>query len=178
MKRFYFVWSFVLAALTGAIGFVAKPPAYVNVPVPFPVEVRVEVPVHHWHGIETEVLADEEWVESSVQYWTTEIARRFPDAYVFVCHGGEDMDGVWNIYPAGGIPMPVQDLVDMLRAKNPDRKIVLIVCNPGDDKIHGKNVFYAHASVWGFPDRATDASVRSQIEPESVGNIFEFIEGE
>jgi hypothetical protein len=137
--------------------------------------------VHVWHGLETIQLVHDEGVPESVEAWKVEIARRFPDAFVLFSHGGDNDKGVWTCYAEPGSKMrgkPVQQVADELHAKFPDRKIVLIMCNPGHHRITTPNVYYALDSVWFETDRSTDATERARAVPEFVGNIFEFVTGD
>lgn len=142
-----------------------------------PQYMTVEKAVHHWHGLELEnhVLFPD--ATEAIEFWKVEVSRRFPDAFVFVCHGNEEYDGKWVARPQDGMaPIPVQELADQLRQRFPDRVIVLLICNPGADVINTPGVYYALANVWYFPDRTgLGLPDRAIDDPTSVGNIYEFV---
>ena len=123
--------------------------------------------------------------------WEQEVGRRFSNAVVAVCHGGDvTFDGKhWLCQPWGGPGglEPIEWLIDREQHLFPGRTLVILCCNPHHDVIHGHaNVFYATGSVWCVPDRAAiDAPApanrytldgRSTNDPDNVGNIFEFVE--
>lgn len=99
----------------------------------------------------------------------------------------------------------IDDVLNKERAEFPTRTIVVLSCNPCHLVVHGHpNCFYSPSSVWCIPDRniasaeENDAKIHQQIDgpneadddspapvvrvdrsvadPETVGNIFEFIE--
>jgi hypothetical protein len=123
------------------------------------------------------------------QSWQQEIARRFPDAIVIACHGGDDDNGTWTLYPDKFDPllslftdnpvfhplptMPVEDYVANIQKLRPGREIVLLVCNPEHHTLKLKGVAYAMDSVWTIPDRAQ--LPRTTLDPKAAGNIFEFV---
>lgn len=134
--------------------------------------------------------------------WQKEIGRRFHNAVGVLAHGGELETGRW-ICLDGQTPVHldlVADLAAREQAKYPGRTIVMLCCNPGHIAIHNlPGVYYATSSVWCEPDRDVpmqadtnclrtlndppafepivgNSVVRSDIEPDDVGNIFEFVE--
>jgi hypothetical protein len=84
-------------------------------------------------------------------------------------------------------------------AKYPGRTVVLLACNTGHLKLGIPGVYYAKSSVWCVPDRNVADFIelqfhrlgifdrkaqvvfvprpksRWQVEPDLVGNIFEFV---
>lgn len=121
--------------------------------------------------------------------WKVEVQRRFPDAIVVSCHGGDDENGVWCLWgdtfdPLASVltgksmfrqlpPVPVEDFVRNIQKQRPGRQIVLLVCNPEHHTLKAKGVAYAMDSVWTIPDRAI--LPRSGDKPGDLGNIFEFV---
>lgn len=85
--------------------------------------------------------------------WKTEIARRFPNAFVVFVHGNETADGIWACQTMNGM-VPVADIVLYWQSKYPKRTIVLLSCNPGHLTLGVPGVYYFRNSVWLVPDRA------------------------
>lgn len=135
-------------------------------------------PIHHWHGIETASpllqTSQADDIAKSLEEWKVEVARRFPDAFVYATHGGDIM-GEWGaLAPGGGIER-VSDLAKRLQRENPGRIIVLLVCNPGHYKLHIPGVYHATDSVWFYTDKQSDnTDPGRQQEASNVGNIYEF----
>lgn len=110
--------------------------------------------------------------------WEREVQKRYPDALVVMVHGRTDeQSGQWYAYPSVGQAAPVRELVASLRVYYPDRRIVLVVCNPDGKRLTGvDDVSYARENVWVIPDDQTGFTVRDLIDPEAVGSIWEFQE--
>jgi phenolic acid decarboxylase len=94
------------------------------------------------------------------------------------------------------------EVVKKYQLRHPTRTVVLVACNTGHLKLGVPGVYYAASSVWCVPDRALTAGdfahsmprklddiedfikdllkpsantpTRWQIDPDCVGNIFEF----
>lgn len=141
-------------------------------------------------------------LEEFAPAWAAEVQRRFPHSVMVLCHGGNVVTDEWVIAddpygPYGKVAEPVDVVLTKEREEYPDRTIVLLSCNPCHVAIHGHpGCFYADASVWCTPDRAllpfttnkytldgnrgdalNDLRPRSESNPDVVGNIFEFTEG-
>lgn len=146
--------------------------------------------LHH-----VDVMVCDASLEPFATAWRTEVGRRFPDAVVVLCHGGEFVDGQWLCKaPAFDLPcMSVHDLAAHFQHKFEGRPVVLLCCNPGHLQLHMPGVYYFSDSVWCVPDRATGdnptmdrASLdgieynppkqesRWVAEPGIGGNIFEW----
>lgn len=99
----------------------------------------------------------DESLQGFANNWRTEVARRFPDAVVVLCHGGTFNEGVW-LTKAQDYELPTMD-VDQLaqhyRDLFPTRPIVLLCCNPGHLRCHVRGVWHFMDSVFCVPDRAT-----------------------
>lgn len=129
--------------------------------------------------------------------WRVEVGRRFPDAIVLLCHGGELSNGEWLVKaPAFDLPlMTAEHLVEHFQVKFPGRPVVLLACNPGHLHLHVPGVWHARNSVWCVPDRAiggSDAACHLEMDgkmtasfgsgtrwdaaPDVTGNVFEFVE--
>lgn len=130
--------------------------------------------------------------------WQVEIGRRFPHSVGILCHGGYFIEGQWLTSASSFSHLTlVKDVVKHVQEQYPDRTIVLLACNVDHHPLGIPGVYYAHSSVWCVPDRAiTGSSVdrltiddrepeaddvvsppkksRWEVEPEVVGNIFEF----
>jgi len=143
-------------------------------------------------------------LEASVVPWQIEVARRFPHAVMFMCHGGSITRGQWLLLDNpdghyGETAEPVDVVLRKLRAEYPARQIVLIACNPQHYAIHGyPGCWYFESSVWVVPDRAVptfstgdnytldgvtdehpnDIRNRSEQQPDVVGNIYEAVSAE
>lgn len=123
-------------------------------------------------------IADEQ-----VAQWRIEVARKYPDAVIIVCHG-DDEDGHWVFCPDEAVmvgpigivtPLPrfsVEEGIKSVQKQFPGRTIVLITCNPGHYHLTVPGVVYALDNVWLEPDRFL--MDRSEKKPNNVGNIFEF----
>lgn len=106
------------------------------------------------------------------EWWKTETARRFPNAIMVFCHGGELM-GQWAMKPENGQPVEfVADLARKLHEEFPTRPIVLICCNPGHHTLNIPHVYHALDDVWMRPDK--DGNPFITMFPHAVGNIWEF----
>ena len=93
-------------------------------------------------------------------FWQTDIARRFPNSVIILCHGGHVIRGEWIIQtnPGGGYGDTCELVGDVLRkerAEYPEKTIVLLACNTDSIVLHGfPNVYYSLAETWCLPDRA------------------------
>lgn len=127
-------------------------------------------------------------------FWRTEVARRFPDAVVVACHGGEFIEGEWLVKSPefGKAAITADKLAQHFKDKYPGRVIVMLACNPGHLHLHVSGVYHAMDSVWCLPDRATMSDqVHNRLmldggfgeredrwvgDPNVVGSIFEFLQ--
>lgn len=134
--------------------------------------------------------------------WQKEIGRRFDNAVGLLFHGGDFVRGQWIGGTTPGIHHvePIQDVVKRFQKLYPGRTIVLLACNTGHLDLGIPGVYYAKSSVWCVPDRQVQqgdpesratldedgpsedqettpiqAPPRSEIDPDVVGNIFEFV---
>ncbi len=80
------------------------------------------------------------------------VSQRFPKAYVLMAHG-YSVPGDWQFLQEDKSYRHVQDFVDQKRKEiDPDRTIVLWICNAGSNKVYGKNVYYFDYFAWSMPD--------------------------
>lgn len=123
--------------------------------------------------IDTMVLT-QDLSEEAVAQWKVEVSRRFNDAILVIVHGG-DLRGQWQAHVEDFDPMPMTDLIKMVRERHGDRKIVLVSCNPGHYRLPDSvgDVVYATDDVWMMPD--SFYSERQVETPTAVGNIYEFL---
>lgn len=149
----------------------------VSLPLAFPTgfdsaRYAISSRVYTYHGIDVECHVFSPRVESAslVAHWKVEVARRFPGARLFVCHG-LTLDGQWFIFPQDGRPMLASKAAQRLRSKEPGRVIVFIVCNPDGVPLGMPGVYHAKQSVWFEPDKNY---VGDERDHETCGNIFEF----
>lgn len=198
-----FGWLYTVAALVamevGLVYYTA--PSHDN--VPFPTEPTDFTPVLPNPAYESPVIQKHprviiEVLDTSLEQfapmWRDEIARRFDSAVGILVHGGELFPTEWGV---GTFPKPkhIQDVVKDVQKRYPGRTVVILACNPGHLKLGIPGVYYAHSSVWCVPDRALSPEMfreekfqmmnghwldvkedlpRSKVEPDVVGNIFEF----
>jgi hypothetical protein len=141
-------------------------------------------------------------IEPYAEMWRVETARRFDNAVVIICHGG-DFEAGRFIVGAGLQPWKhvstAAEVVRHFQTLYPTRTLVLVACNPGHLKLRIPGVYYALNNVWVYPDRdiqraeaagevlATWTSdwkhllegdstrSRSEVSPDFVGSIFEFV---
>ena len=121
--------------------------------------------------------------------WQMEVSRRFHHALVIIVHGGDFLEGEWIVGSEqyGHPVITAKQIVRHFQQQFPDRTIVLVACNTGHLKLGVPGVYYAHSSVWVVPDRDVFRALgeanlmldgreqdRSLLEPEIVGNIWEF----
>ena len=121
--------------------------------------------------------------------WQMEVSRRFHHALVILVHGGDFLEGEWIVGSEqyGHPVITAKQIVRHFQQQFPDRTIVLVACNTGHIRLGVPGVYYAHSSVWVVPDRDVFRALgeanlmldgreqdRSLLEPEIVGNIFEF----
>jgi hypothetical protein len=162
------------------------------------VSYKPQVKVTHYlsqPGVIVEVL-DPSLQQFAVD-WQVEVGRRFPKALVILCHGGNFIEGEWSVKAAVRWPYTsAQHLVRHYQQLYPDRVVVLLACNVGHLKLNVPGAYYAHSSVWCEPDRATGGAPENDyrmldddpesplggheasrwtVDPEVVGNVFEFI---
>lgn len=132
-------------------------------------------------------------LDQFVPMWQKEVGRRFSNAVVVLCHGGDFVRGEWVVgsQPGSGHIEKVDDVLARVKAQYPGRQLVLLACNTGHLMPKTPGVYYATASVWCIPDRAItpelmqnhdslrtidgDSHSRWSDDPDVVGNIFEFI---
>lgn len=136
--------------------------------------------VHVYHGVEVELHVHEnQYISRSVDYWKREAQRRFIAPILIFGHGN-DFNGVWSmqLQDQGNRIVPVAEVAAKVRAKFPDRVIVLICCNPKGHALHMPGVYHAWDSVWFVPDKEITNVPSDQKEHNQdrnvVGNVFEF----
>lgn len=130
-------------------------------------------------------------LEGYAPLWKAEIGRRFPNAVGILLHGGDFVEGQWIV--GGHISprhvSPVREIVEHYQKLYPTRTIVLLACNTGHLSLGIPGVYYAKSSVWCVPDRAIPIAdgfdykatvdggevTRASIDPDVVGNIYEFV---
>lgn len=93
--------------------------------------------------------------------WQRQIWTDVPgDPLILVCHGAQISSGPWMLYPEPSLhmaPMTVDSVVETLRAVFPARPIVLLVCNPRNQKMSIGNVWYGKGLVWSPPMKPDEA---------------------
>lgn len=163
----------VLASLLTLSGFAGLASA------PYVMPQTFHTVSHHYAGIEVQSPISR-WphITESLELWKREVARRFPTALIYAIHGNTDGTN-WVCLdpkaPRSGHMVKVRDLALQLRKENPDRVIVLIICNPGGFNLGIPGVFHAMDSVWFDPDKDADNTDPGRQEDRGcVGNIFEF----
>lgn len=135
------------------------------------------------------------------EMWRAEINRKFDHAVGILVHGGDFVEGQWIVGTGYGRHVStVGEVVSHYQHLYPDRTIVLLACNPGHIDLHMPGVYYAKSSVWCVPDRALTPAMMSNgkslqhlgfpflsgdvevprpsrwaLEPDVVGNIYEFV---
>lgn len=113
-------------------------------------------------------------------WWKEEVTKRYSDAVIVFCHGKEDYEGTWVTDGTSAPRETIEDMVTRTRATYPDRRLVLIVCNPGGDIIPHTNVTYALNNVWYYPNFVMDLvdheARTDRRSGNTVGRISEFIE--
>lgn len=112
-----------------------------------------------------------------IDYWPQEVEERFnPQGTVLIVGHGASFLGVWMVIPdlERGDWIPVVKLAEMYRNMNPNKRIVLLVCNPRGSDIYKPNVFYFKSLVWTTPD-SNNIFGRKDTQPNFgyVGNIDE-----
>lgn len=112
--------------------------------------------------------------------WMDEVGRRYSDALVVFVHGDSDPRDQWyyrsRFDEDGG---KVEDMLRALRLSNPNRRIVLVCCNPGGYNVTIPGVTYAASNVWLVPNSFQSAGknfVRDALAGPATGDIFEFVE--
>lgn len=117
----------------------------------------IDVEVHAYVG------ADQAAV---VQAWKDEVARKYTDAVLIICHG-TDYNGQWCFVPQRlvmtplgpmvqfGRPVPVSEGIKLFRKKYGMRRLVLATCNPGHYRLSFLDgpVTYATDNVYVYTDR-------------------------
>jgi hypothetical protein len=92
--------------------------------------------------------------------WRSEIKANLPpgtpEPFLFVCHGGDDKDGVWCAWPDlvidGGDPIPEKYVARMLKAMlPPGTPIYFVSCNASGRTLGVPGVHYARHIVRTFP---------------------------
>jgi len=149
---------------------------------PFP-PVSSPPSVYVYDGVKVERQVEGQQYDKFVEAWKIEVARRFPDALLFVCHGSTGFDITtgekgWYLFPEaqGRIPVRVDVALRGIKVANPGRTIVLLSCNPDHFRLTGlSNVYYALDAIWLWPDKNVEDTSRIRAEPRVVGNIFEFV---
>jgi len=142
--------------------------------------------VYVYDGVKVQRQVEGELYDKFVAAWKIEVARRFPYALLFVCHGSVGYDIVtglpgWYLFPeaSGRIPVRVDLMARKIRDANPGRVIVILSCNPGHFKLTGlPGVYYALDSIWLWPDKNVEDTSGIKAEPGVVGNIHEFVSAE
>lgn len=127
-----------------------------------------------------------------VPMWQKEVGRRFTNAVVVLCHGGDFLRGEWIVgsQPGSGHVETVDAVLMRVQKQYPGRQVVLLACNTGHLTPKTKDVYYAMSSVWCVPDRGIngpdaigsrrltlDGQLENRWDGDSdvVGNIWEFV---
>lgn len=91
-------------------------------------------------------------------FWRTEIKsglpRNSPEPYLVICHGGDNKQGVWCLWPdnSAGDGIPVTPFVDALRrTRPPHQPIFLLVCNKQGRSLNVPGVYYMKSVVCAAP---------------------------
>ena len=171
-------WAFIaVLLLVGSFELVHKEIHYTR-PQPVAREVLAGQP-----AVIMKVLSP--GLEEYAQAWQIEVARRFPNSVVIFAHGQELKNNQWFLFVTElDIPMPLEPALEYYHNKYPDRTVVLLSCNDGHLTIHVPGVYYAKSKVWLVPDRAETeddfegGKNRASLDPDAVGNIFEFVKSE
>jgi hypothetical protein len=164
MKRNF--WGCVVAILL-VVGCVATPdrPA-----APFLSQVQ-EVPY----------VSFDETLTKYLPYWAAEANKKYPlDSFALVAGHGDSREDVWVVDLAPGATVPVATLVQVIRERHPDLRLILIICNPGHHDLHEPGVSYAKHNVWAVPDSFQNMFHNLERDlkysPAYVGSIDEFVE--
>lgn len=131
--------------------------------------------------------------------WQKEVGRRFSNAVVILCHGGDFVEGEWIVgsKPGSGHVEHIDQTIARVKALYPGRTVVILACNTGHLKPKIPGVYFAPSSVWCIPDRAitpemfrngiafrtlndedepaSESQSRWDSDPDVVGNIWEFL---
>ena len=96
--------------------------------------------------------------EMSKYYWQKEVSKKInlSECVFLFCHGNV-FNETWILIPHSDSlyerkAMSVDSFLRTIRNIFPDKKIVLIVCNPGKITTSEKNVWYSKTNVWIIPD--------------------------
>ena len=109
--------------------------------------------------------------------WNTLIEEIYPRAVVVSAHGFDFFDH-WYLISTEGHLMAIESVLFTLRAEHPNRRIVVIACNPGGYVIDCPNVPYAMTNVWIIPDVVVgpiEAIARELELGDAVGAMDEFV---
>ena len=123
--------------------------------------------------VEADTLAWNKNIASGRAAWLEEARKRFPDPFVFVCHGdssGKD----WRAAPDRRyLNTDVETIGWLLHSLMPDRDVVLVCCNEMGLKPRlPRRVWYSDCgSVWSEP------GPDDRWYGWGIGSIFEFVEG-
>lgn len=122
--------------------------------------------LHTSTRIGVDVESQDVSLDRFVEDWRLEVGRRFPNAYVVLAHGGNEMDGVWTSSAQSFRHFAtVRELAERARRLHPGRPIVLVCCNPGHLPLHLPGVWHASSNVWLEPDRAViDATMSATLD--------------
>jgi hypothetical protein len=100
-------------------------------------------------------------LEQFAPLWRDEIARRFPYAVGVLVHGGDFLEGQWivgaHVQRGRHVSLATDIIRRIIRRSIPAGRSSSSPATPGTCALHVPGVYYARASVWCVPDRASDA---------------------
>lgn len=102
---------------------------------------------------QTTVICESKNADYAVPAIRREVERAFQNAVVYVVHGNEVDQPGWRTVPDNDRAKSVlmQEKVEELEAKYPNRPIVIWSCNKNRTTIKGRNVWYFLGPVWKIP---------------------------
>lgn len=117
-----------------------------------------------------------------INYWEIEAKKRFKNPLIVACHGSEFseidlLNSNWYTDPDPPLKSSlVKDLAEKIKKENPNRDIVLIICNYHNHEINIDRVWYAKSPIWLIPDDFYKGGKReTQRNFDSAGSIWEFV---
>lgn len=174
MRKFLLIFALVFTTAL-YVRFVPAPQ-----PTPVPQTPRIEYPVTTTRPtIRPRIKVYSPDLTIGAAEWYEKARQRFGDDVVLIAGHGENVLGVWALFPQNGPPVPLQWLVAIERQSNPRAVIVLLSCNPHHEKLDAPGVAYATENVWIHPDGSPFNDVQREVLdilfPQYVGSIDEFV---
>lgn len=111
------------------------------------------------------------------RHWSPLIRAWYPGAVVVSAHGF-DQWGRWCMRSGDGQRVWIETVLLTIRAQYPDRRIVVISCNPGGRVVDMPNVTYPMGDVWIVPDAwlgSEGAIARELWYDDAIGAMREFV---